>query len=303
MKSVCIHSPERLPPIDAVLISHMHLDHLSYGSLELIAAKTRALFVPAGGLVYIPEAAGLAPAGRAVTCNSGPRTPEPGTLRTMPDRPRPRPPRPERPESGRTARERELAAQAELIEVERALAALEGRNVANAEHLVAQRAETEKRRADLEGVIATSRAEIARRKKLLPIQIAAAAAAVAGLVAVAGPVSRALQGHLDDRERLVAQAGAAAKPFERRLSLMRTELGAAPFTFSAAEGRCFVVLAASADAAASAASATAASLRIRPDNQAGADPTPAPACASSAAPRCARPGRSAGAAARARRSA
>ena len=46
---------ERLPPIDAVLISHMHLDHLSYGSLERIEAKTRALFVPAGGLVYIPD--------------------------------------------------------------------------------------------------------------------------------------------------------------------------------------------------------------------------------------------------------
>ena len=46
---------ERLPPIDAVLISHMHLDHLSFGSLEAIAAKTRALVVPEGGLVYIPD--------------------------------------------------------------------------------------------------------------------------------------------------------------------------------------------------------------------------------------------------------
>jgi len=46
---------DRLPPVDAVLISHMHLDHLSIGSLEMIEPVTRALFVPAGGLVYIPN--------------------------------------------------------------------------------------------------------------------------------------------------------------------------------------------------------------------------------------------------------
>jgi N-acyl-phosphatidylethanolamine-hydrolysing phospholipase D len=47
--------PENLPPIDAVLVSHMHFDHLSLGSLDLIEPKTRRLFVPEGGLVYIPN--------------------------------------------------------------------------------------------------------------------------------------------------------------------------------------------------------------------------------------------------------
>ncbi|HEX8792347.1 MAG TPA: MBL fold metallo-hydrolase [Polyangiaceae bacterium] len=47
--------PENLPPIDAVLISHMHYDHLSLGSLDMIEPKVRRLFVPRGGLVYIPN--------------------------------------------------------------------------------------------------------------------------------------------------------------------------------------------------------------------------------------------------------
>ena len=47
--------PEQLPPIDAVLISHMHFDHLSYGSLDAIEAKTTRLFVPPGGVTYLPD--------------------------------------------------------------------------------------------------------------------------------------------------------------------------------------------------------------------------------------------------------
>lgn len=46
--------PEALPPIDAVLISHMHFDHLSLGSLELIETKVRDLIVPQRGLAYVP---------------------------------------------------------------------------------------------------------------------------------------------------------------------------------------------------------------------------------------------------------
>ena len=48
-------SAEELPPIDAVLISHMHPDHLSLGSLGRIQHKVSRLFVPQGGLVYIPN--------------------------------------------------------------------------------------------------------------------------------------------------------------------------------------------------------------------------------------------------------
>ena len=44
--------PQDLPPLDAVLISHMHYDHLSLGSLELIEPRSNPL-VPRGGLAYL----------------------------------------------------------------------------------------------------------------------------------------------------------------------------------------------------------------------------------------------------------
>jgi L-ascorbate metabolism protein UlaG (beta-lactamase superfamily) len=46
-----------LPPCDAVVISHLHPDHLSYGSLERIEHKVKRLFVPEGGLAYVPDLA------------------------------------------------------------------------------------------------------------------------------------------------------------------------------------------------------------------------------------------------------
>jgi len=47
--------PENLPEIDAALISHLHSDHLSFGSLDMIESKVKELIVPQGGLVYIPN--------------------------------------------------------------------------------------------------------------------------------------------------------------------------------------------------------------------------------------------------------
>jgi L-ascorbate metabolism protein UlaG (beta-lactamase superfamily) len=47
--------PANLPPLDAVVISHMHFDHLSLGSLDMIESKTRRLFVPRGGTIYVPD--------------------------------------------------------------------------------------------------------------------------------------------------------------------------------------------------------------------------------------------------------
>lgn len=46
---------EHLPAIDAVLVSHLHFDHLSLGTLDLIEDKTRRVYLPEGGAVYVPS--------------------------------------------------------------------------------------------------------------------------------------------------------------------------------------------------------------------------------------------------------
>lgn len=46
---------EDLPPVDAVLVSHMHFDHLSLGSIEMIESKVRWMGLPRGGLVYLTD--------------------------------------------------------------------------------------------------------------------------------------------------------------------------------------------------------------------------------------------------------
>jgi N-acyl-phosphatidylethanolamine-hydrolysing phospholipase D len=48
-------APDALPECDVVLISHMHIDHLSPLSLEMIEPKVGQLIVPPQGLVYVPN--------------------------------------------------------------------------------------------------------------------------------------------------------------------------------------------------------------------------------------------------------
>lgn len=47
-------SPEDLPRVDAVLVSHLHFDHLSLGSLDLIEDRVDHIVLPEGGLAYVP---------------------------------------------------------------------------------------------------------------------------------------------------------------------------------------------------------------------------------------------------------
>ncbi|MEJ7731078.1 MAG: MBL fold metallo-hydrolase [Polyangiaceae bacterium] len=46
-----------LPAVDAVLISHMHFDHLSVASLQQLESRMRGIVVPSGGMVYLPDSA------------------------------------------------------------------------------------------------------------------------------------------------------------------------------------------------------------------------------------------------------
>lgn len=45
----------RWPRVDAALISHVHFDHLSFGSLEALEPKIGVLVMPEGGLSYLPS--------------------------------------------------------------------------------------------------------------------------------------------------------------------------------------------------------------------------------------------------------
>jgi N-acyl-phosphatidylethanolamine-hydrolysing phospholipase D len=49
-------APENLPKVNAVLISHMHFDHLSLGTLDLIEDTIERVYLPEGGAIYVPNA-------------------------------------------------------------------------------------------------------------------------------------------------------------------------------------------------------------------------------------------------------
>ena len=44
-----------LPPCDAVLVSHLHFDHLSLGSLQMIEPKVKQLLMPPTGATYLTD--------------------------------------------------------------------------------------------------------------------------------------------------------------------------------------------------------------------------------------------------------
>jgi L-ascorbate metabolism protein UlaG (beta-lactamase superfamily) len=46
---------ENLPALDAVLISHLHFDHLSLGSLSMLEPKVRMLLMPRTGVTYLTD--------------------------------------------------------------------------------------------------------------------------------------------------------------------------------------------------------------------------------------------------------
>jgi L-ascorbate metabolism protein UlaG (beta-lactamase superfamily) len=47
--------PEDLPPLAAVVVSHMHFDHLSYESLDMIESKTPIVLLPPGAKSALPR--------------------------------------------------------------------------------------------------------------------------------------------------------------------------------------------------------------------------------------------------------
>jgi len=46
---------DAVPPVDAVVVSHMHFDHYSMGSIDALGSKVRRLVLPEGALVYAAD--------------------------------------------------------------------------------------------------------------------------------------------------------------------------------------------------------------------------------------------------------
>jgi N-acyl-phosphatidylethanolamine-hydrolysing phospholipase D len=46
---------EAVPPLDAVIVSHLHFDHLSLGSLDMLEPKIKRLIVPSTATRYLPD--------------------------------------------------------------------------------------------------------------------------------------------------------------------------------------------------------------------------------------------------------
>ena len=47
--------PENMPDIDALLISHLHIDHYSPASIAMIEKKIKKMLIPHGAFVYVPN--------------------------------------------------------------------------------------------------------------------------------------------------------------------------------------------------------------------------------------------------------
>lgn len=48
-------SLDRIPALDLVVVSHLHMDHLSVASLDALARRTRVMALPRSGLSYVPN--------------------------------------------------------------------------------------------------------------------------------------------------------------------------------------------------------------------------------------------------------
>lgn len=128
--------------------------------------------------------------------------------------------------------------------MERAIAALEGRNVENAEHLVVLRRDADERKAALERVLADAREEQARRRRMLPFKVAGAVVALGVLAAGGVWITRVTSSELGERTRAADAAETAGHAFGAPFERDDTTVGADPFTFKASKGTCYVAVAA-----------------------------------------------------------
>lgn len=140
----------------------------------------------------------------------------------------------------------EQSALAELADVERALASLEGRDTGMAQDMVLARRDAEKRRADLEQLVRATRGELQARKRRQQIGLAAGGLFLLFLGGVAISLWPKLRSQSAKRDTATAATESFAAPFAAAgFRVGETAWGPGETIVQGAKGQCFVVVAAS----------------------------------------------------------
>jgi hypothetical protein len=159
-------------------------------------------------------------------------------------------PQPARDPFAHLSRE-ERAALKELAEIERAIAALEGRSDASPEDMAHARKEAERLRQALGSTFEKSRENIRRIRRVRLIRAATALALLAALAGIAVVTVPAARVWMTGRAQASEAAKRAAAPFLREgFSEIEASMGPGPRVVTGERGRCFVAVAGSAGGAA-----------------------------------------------------
>lgn len=140
----------------------------------------------------------------------------------------------------------EQSALAELADVERALASLEGRDTGKAQDMVLARRDAEKRRGELEQLVRATRSELQARKRRQQIGLAAGGLFLLFLAGLGATLWPKFRSQSAKRDTATAATEAFSAPFSAAgFRVGETAWGPGEAVVQGAKGQCFIVVAAS----------------------------------------------------------